>query len=94
MVWSIISNIEANAIDINPNGIKLEFGRSLNFLIDLKANINGMTIACMWAKNKILKNTSSYEILKRIEEFINYFILNCIDENLINSVFKDFLIKI
>tara|TARA_B100000945_G_scaffold63178_1_gene47191 strand:+ start:647 stop:781 length:135 start_codon:yes stop_codon:yes gene_type:complete len=36
-VWSIISNIDANAIDRKPNGIKMKLGRCLKFWNDFKA---------------------------------------------------------
>ena len=56
MVWSTISEIEANPKKIKPIGINLFLFIRLKLLNDFIPNINGMTAAWIWANSKIEKN--------------------------------------
>ena len=52
-VWSIISQIDASPKKIKPKGINLFLFMCLNLLNDLIPNMIGMTVAWIWANNKI-----------------------------------------
>ena len=56
MVWSIISETDANPKKIKPEGIKFFLLKCLNLLIDLIPNNIGSIAAWKWANNKIEKN--------------------------------------
>ena len=56
MVWSIISEIDANPKKIKPIGINLLLFIRLNLLNDFIPNNSGMIAAWRWANSKIEKN--------------------------------------